>query len=65
MDIGSRIRFYRRLRDLSQRQLASRLGMAAPQLSRYETGHTQPTLSVLGRIARALDVSVSDFFFGR
>jgi len=65
MDIGSRIRFYRKLRGLSQQQLASQLRMAASQLSRYETGWTEPTLAVLARIARALKVSVSDFFFGR
>lgn len=65
MDIGSRIRFYRTTRDLSQRELARRLRMAAPQLSRYETGRTQPGLTVLGRIARVLDVPVSDFLFGR
>lgn len=65
MDVGSRIRFYRKLRDLSQGQLASRLRMAASQLSRYETGQTQPSLGVLGRLAKALGVSVSDFFYGR
>jgi len=65
MTIGSRIQFYRRLRDLSQRELASRLRMAPSQLSRYENGRTQPGLAVLTRIARALGVSVSDFFFGR
>jgi transcriptional regulator with XRE-family HTH domain len=63
MNIGGRIRFYRRLRDYSQGELASRVGMAAAQLSRYETGHTQPGIAVLARIARALDVAVSDFFF--
>jgi len=36
--------------------------MGAPQLSRYETGRTQPGLVVLNRIARVLDVPVSDFF---
>ena len=65
MDVGSRIRFYRRACRLSQRELARRLRMAAPQLSRYETGHTQPGLKVLDRIARVLDVPVSEFFFGR
>jgi len=48
MDIGSRIRFYRDLRGLSQRQLACRLHMAASQLSRYETGRTEPTLGGAG-----------------
>ena len=65
MDLGSQIRFYRRTRRLSQRQLAHGLRMAASQLSRYETGCAQPTISVLTRIARVLDVPVSEFFVGR
>ncbi|HUW55869.1 MAG TPA: helix-turn-helix transcriptional regulator [Planctomycetota bacterium] len=65
MNVGSRIRFYRQLRTLTQGQLASRVRMAPSQLSRYETGQTQPSLGVLGRLARALGVSVSDFFYGR
>ena len=65
MNIGSRIRFYRKLRELSQRELASQMRMAPSQLSRYETGQSEPTLGVLRRIARALSVPVSDFFFGR
>ena len=65
MDVGSRIRFYRKLRDLSQQQLAARVRMAGSQLSRYETGQSQPSLGVLARLAKALGVSVSDFFYGR
>ena len=65
MSIGLRIRFYRKSRELSQRELARRLRMAPPQLSRYETGRTEPGLVVLGRIAKALDVPLSDFLFGR
>jgi len=65
VDVGSRIRLYRGARDLSQRELAHRLQMAPSQLSRYERGHTEPGLRVLERLARALDVPVSDFFVGR
>ncbi|HUV38940.1 MAG TPA: helix-turn-helix transcriptional regulator [Planctomycetota bacterium] len=65
MDIGSRIRFHRVMRGLSQRDLAASLRMAPAQLSRYETGRTQPGLAVLDRIAKVLRVPVSDFFFGR
>ena len=63
--VGVRIRFYRTLRELSQGALARRLRMSPAQLSRYETGHTEPGLPVLRRIAAALDVPLSDFFFGR
>ena len=65
MDLGSRIRLYRSSRRLSQRELAGRLKMAPSQLSRYESGHTEPGLRVLERIARTLGVPVSEFFVGR
>ena len=65
MQIGQRVSFYRQAQNLTQRQLAKRLKMAASQLSRYETGQTQPGLKVLKRIARALDVPIADLFIGR
>jgi len=63
--VGVRIRFYRTLRGLSQREFARRLRMSPAQLSRYETGHTEPRLPVLRRIARALNMPLSEFFYGR
>ena len=65
MNIGSRIRFFRRFAHLSQRGLADRIGMAPTQLSRYETGGAQPGLSVLSRIAGGLGIRVSELLMDR
>lgn len=40
---------------LSQRELAERAGMAAAQLSRYETGRSRPRAEALASLARALE----------
>ena len=43
---------------LSQRQLASRIGTKQPVISRLESGDSKPTLSLLKRVADALDAEV-------
>lgn len=44
---------------LSLRDLAERSGVSAPMLSQVERGETSPTLSVAARIARGLDLTLS------
>ncbi|HYM14998.1 MAG TPA: helix-turn-helix transcriptional regulator [Dehalococcoidia bacterium] len=43
---------------LSQRQLANRIGTKQPVISRLESGESKPTLSLLKRVADALDAKV-------
>ncbi len=45
--------------DLSLRELAERSGVSAPMLSQVERGETSPTLSLAGRIASGLELSLS------
>jgi len=45
--------------NLSLRDLAARSGVSAPMLSQVERGETSPTLQVAGRIARGLDLRLS------
>ncbi|GAB1828705.1 helix-turn-helix domain-containing protein [Achromobacter xylosoxidans] len=47
---------------LSQRELAHRAGIAATQLSRYETGRSRPRPVVLDSLAKALDVPVAALY---
>jgi transcriptional regulator with XRE-family HTH domain len=56
---GTRIRRLRDGMDLSLRDLAERSGVSAPMLSQVERGETSPTLSVAGRIAGGLELSLS------
>lgn len=44
---------------LSQQELAQRAGMTQPTLSRLEQGGTVPTLTVLDRIANALQATLT------
>ena len=43
---------------LSQRQLAERADTKQPVISRLESGNSTPSLSLLQRVARALDADV-------
>ena len=57
--VGTRIRALREGMDLSLRDLAERSGVSAPMLSQVERGETSPTLAVAARIAKGLDLSLS------
>ena len=57
--VGTRIRALREGMDLSLRDLAERSGVSAPMLSQVERGETSPTLAVASRIAKGLDLSLS------
>src|SRR3954447_5780564 len=58
-EVGSRVRALRESLGFSLRDLAERSGVSAPMLSQVERGETSPTLSVAGRIATGLDLSLS------
>ena len=57
--IGQRVRALREAMDLSLRDLAERSGVSAPMLSQVERGETSPTIQVATRIARGLDLRLS------
>jgi transcriptional regulator with XRE-family HTH domain len=57
--VGQRVKALREAMQLSLRDLAERSGVSAPMLSQVERGETSPTLSVAARIARGLDLTLS------
>ncbi len=57
--IGRRIHALRDAMELSLRDLAQRSGVSAPMLSQVERGETSPTLAVAERIAKGLDLRLS------
>jgi XRE family transcriptional regulator, regulator of sulfur utilization len=59
IDVGPRIRALREASGMSLRDLAERCGVSAPMLSQVERGETSPTLSVAARIARGLELRLS------
>lgn len=60
--LGARIRELRRGLGLSQEELAERAGLHWTYLSDLERGRQTPTMDVVNRLARALDVTLATFF---
>lgn len=58
--IGQRIRKYRKAYQLSQEQLAEKIGISTTHLSHIETGNTKLSLPVLVDIASILSVSTDE-----
>ena len=59
IQVAAAVRDLRNVRNLSQRQLAARMGVPRTYISKIENGKAMPTLSSLDRLARALDVDIS------
>lgn len=59
--VGANIRRYRKLRGLTQEQLAMSADLDLRYLGGIERGEHNPTVSVLGRLAEALEVHPADF----
>jgi transcriptional regulator with XRE-family HTH domain len=54
--VALKVLAYRTEHSLSQRALASTLGMTQPQVARLEAAEHNPTIDTLARIAQTLDV---------
>jgi len=61
-DLGRRIRALRRLKRMTQQQLAERLSLSASQLSNIERGLKEPKPELIEKMAFALDVPREEFF---
>src|SRR4249920_3873217 len=63
-DIGTRLREERERVQISQRELARRIGLSASLISQIESGQSKPSVSTLYAIVTELGVSVDDIFSG-
>lgn len=57
-DLGRAVREQRQRQGLSQGELGRRSGMTQSAVARFEAGGTVPTIPVLERLARALDLDL-------
>lgn len=60
--VSRNIQRIRREKDLSQEEVAHRADIHQTYLSGVETGKRNPSILVVERIAKALDVDVSEIF---
>jgi putative transcriptional regulator len=59
-EIGKNISTIRRKKGLTQLDLASACGMETNSLGRIENGRTNPTVKTLLKLAKALDVKLTE-----
>lgn len=62
MDIGNKIKHLRYKAGLTQDQLASKLGISAQSVSKWETSVTMPDITLLPTIAGELGVTIDELF---
>lgn len=60
MQIGEVIRKYRKAADMTQEEMANRLGVTAPAVNKWENGNSLPDIMLLAPIARLLQVSLDE-----
>jgi len=60
--IAGAIKYWREVRDLSQRELAERTGLHYVHIARLELGQGNPTVSTLETLAETLRIDVVDLF---
>ena len=57
MQIGEVIRTYRKKQNLTQEEMANRLGVSAPAVNKWENGSSLPDISMLAPVARLLEIT--------
>lgn len=60
MKIGEKIEFYRKAANLSQEQLAKKIGLRKNTICSYETGSTSPRFDILEKIAQVCKIQLKD-----
>ena len=58
MEIGEVIRKYRKEKNMTQEEMAKRLGITAPAVNKWEHGISQPDISLLAPVARLLGITL-------
>lgn len=62
IDIGAQIRYFRQLRGRSQENLALHAGINPAFLGHLERGLKSPTVTMLEKVAAALDITLEELF---
>lgn len=60
--IGNKIKEYRKLKGLTQKELANKVDMGDTTIANYEKGFRTPKKNTLFKLANAFDISIDDLF---
>jgi transcriptional regulator with XRE-family HTH domain len=64
ISLGTRIRVIRKERSMTQQHLSDLCEIEKANLSRIESGTTNPTILTLLKLSKSLDTHINDFFNG-
>lgn len=62
MDVGERLQSIRKLKGLSQRELAKRAGVTNSTISMIEKNSVSPSISSLRKVLSGIPMSMVEFF---
>lgn len=62
MDFGSKIAYYRKMRNMTQEELASQFDISNQAVSKWETGQSYPDVELLPKIADFFEISLDELF---
>lgn len=62
VEFGKRLRILRTEKKMSQEELSFKAGISPAHLGQIERAEKKPTLETIGKLAEALDISLSDLF---
>jgi len=62
IEIGEKIRFFRKQKGLTLMQLAEKVGVSFQQIQKYEKGYDRICVERLQQIAQAIGIPISYFF---
>jgi hypothetical protein len=63
LNIGERIRKIRIEKGMTQKEIAEKCGINDANIRKYESGRQNPKIDTIEKIAKALDVEVSELLF--
>lgn len=64
MTVGETLKTERRKKNLTQKELANKIGKSERMIQKYENGEVMPSINVLGDISIALGVTINDLIIG-
>lgn len=64
MNFGQNLKYWRKKRRMTMKELADKLGMSGPGIHHWESGYTQPSLERLVMLSDILGVSTDTLLKG-
>lgn len=60
MNIGKKIKLLRKENNMTQKELALKIDVSPPTVTKYENGQLEPNLNILVKISQLFNISIDD-----